>query len=186
MVIGNGFLAGLALSAGLALPVGADALEVHKWLDGRGVMHYSESPPLDATDIASVETLQLNDEYKASASAKRGYKAILEVAERLEASRLVRERQRAREDAQERRATESMSAPQYGARTGGYPITFPYASGYHSRHYIPHYRYYDSFPYDGSVGLARGSFVPSVKQRSFFHNPAARARAEGGEPFSLH
>lgn len=169
------------LAAGLALPVNLNALDVHRWVDEQGVAHYSGSPP-ESTDMATIETFKYNDSYQTS---EPNYQSILELAEELEQSRLARERLRAREAAQARDLTPEpvVVVPPYSGGAA-YPITSPYyPSGYyHHRPFDNDFSYDDDdFPYDNSSGLRRGSFVPGVKQRSFFHNPAARARAMGGE-----
>lgn len=176
---------GLALAAALAGSPNLSALEVHKWIDERGVAHYSGSPP-ESADMAAIETFEYNDSYRTS---EPDYKSILELAKELEQSRLARERLRAREAAQASALTPApiVGIPPYNGGVA-YPITSPYyPSGFYDHHfgdadfpYDDDFPYNDSFPYGNSSGLQRGSFVPGVKQSSFFHNPAARANAMGG------
>lgn len=188
----NNLMAGLTLAAGLLLPLTVGALEVHKWTDAQGVVHYSESPP-DSSDIASVEMFEVQSEYEAPAeSSREKYRSLLEVAKELEKSRLAREEARAEREARAREQWQQvMAPPAYAGVTAGYPVGFAYSQGYyHNRFGYPfgHFQGFGGFSQSDRFGpiLNRGQFVPNVQFRPFQnYNPAARAQAIGGEARSL-
>jgi len=179
----------LALFA-LAFPFAASALEVYKWTDEDGVVHYSESRPrTEAADIGSLETFEIDNAPRPGDDSASDYRTMLDVAERLEQSRLARERARAEQATQRaQQAATNTDATQYMDDDVGYPVMYPRTGGY----YRPYYPYYPYTPrpypyYDHSTWpLNRGTFVPDIKQRAVPYNPAARARAEGGEAIRTH
>jgi len=179
----------LALFA-LAFPFAVSALEVYKWTDEDGVVHYSESRPrAEAADIGSLETFEIDNAPRRGDASAGNYRTLLDVAERLEQSRLARERVRAEQATQRaQQAATNTDATQYMDDDVGYPVMYPRTGGY----YRPYYPYYPYTPrpypyYDHSTWpLNRGTFVPDIKQRAVPYNPAARARAEGGEAIRTH
>ncbi|GEM_PF-2644755 len=166
----------------LTFPFAASALEVYKWTDDNGVVHYSESlPRIEADDRGSLETFHIaNDRGPADAEANR-YRTMLEVAERLEQSRLARERARAHEFRVSPLGQPPAVTAPYADDSVNYRVIDPYVSRYYHPHYPQSYR---PQPYDdhSTWPLNRGTTVPDVRQRADSYNPAARARAEGGEP----
>lgn len=173
---------GLALAAGFVLPTTAGALEVHKWANAQGLVHYSESPPPDAADMASMETFEVNSDYASPDESRDRYRAMLEVAKELEASRLANERARAEQEAREFEQWRQLMAipPAYAGET--YPIAYPFTSGFFHNPFFPQFRF-SSDRFGGPI-LNRGTFVPDVKFRPFQgFNPAARAGAMGGVAF---
>lgn len=178
----------LALFA-LIFPFAASALEVYKWTDDDGVVHYSESRPrTKAGDIASLETFQIDNEHPPGDASASDYQSMLDVAEQLEQSRLARERARAQELRDARQLQPIAVTPRYADDDVNYPHIYSRASGYY-RPYYPHYpyayraqRYYDHSTWP----INRGTFVPDIRQRADSYNPAARARAEGGEAIRTH
>lgn len=187
----NNLSMGLALVGSLMLPFTAAALEVHKWTDAQGVVHYSESPP-GSTDIASVETFEVQSEYKApDQSTEEKYRSLLEVADALEKSRLAREEARAEREARAREQWQQAMAPAYAGAAAGYPVGYAYSPGYYQNRFGFPFRHFGSFGRFSQFDrfgpfLNRGQFVPDVQFRPFQNfNPAARARAIGGEARSL-
>jgi hypothetical protein len=161
--------------------MGANALEVYKWVDAQGVTHYSDSPPPESVDMASAETLEVLSDYEAPAESKDNYRAILAVANDLERSRLARERIRAAE--QSRAQTQQfMGAPTY-AGGYGYGAAFPFFSSPFAFHgpFFPHTGFFNRLQGPSHPLLLRGNFVPDVRFRPPFFSPSAIARARGGE-----
>jgi len=168
----------------LTCPFAASALEVYKWTGDDGVVHYSESRPrTEPDDRASLETFHIaNDRGAGDAEASR-YRSMLNVAERLEQSRLARERARAHEFRDAPQGQPPAVTPPDADDNVNSRVIYPYASGYYRPHY-PHYPqlYRPQSYYDRSTWpLNRGTVVPDVRQRADSYHPAARARAEGGE-----
>lgn len=98
---------------------GAMAESVYTWRDADGGMHYSDTPP---PAHVNYQTLELPPPPPPPPAAAGDYRAVLDVAERLQAARLERERLRlAREQAavealQTRQATaHGDDAPRYSA-----------------------------------------------------------------------
>ncbi|MGI8740281.1 MAG: DUF4124 domain-containing protein [Gammaproteobacteria bacterium] len=86
----------------LTYPFATSALDVYKWTDGDGVVHYSESRPrAGAGDVASLKTFEIANERSPGDAEASRYRSMLDVAERLEQSRLARERTRAIRDARQ-------------------------------------------------------------------------------------
>ncbi|MGH8502518.1 MAG: DUF4124 domain-containing protein [Gammaproteobacteria bacterium] len=183
----------LALFA-LAFPFAVSALEVYKWTDEDGVVHYSESRPrAEAADIGSLETFEIDNAPRPGDASAGDYRTLLDVAERLEQSRLARERARAEQATQRaQQAATTTDTTQYTDDNVGYPVMYPRTGGYYRYPYYPHMPHFPYTPrlfphYDHSTWpLNRGTFVPDIKQRLVPYNPAARARAEGGEAIRTH
>ncbi len=177
-----------ALTAGLMLSMTASALEVHKRTDAQGVVHYSESPPPDSANIASVETLEVKSDYK-NPSPKENYYSIPNQRKRLKKSHLRQERARAQREARQMRYEQQteriLIVPQYA---GGYSTVYPYMP-YHYGIYrpcLPHRTCLPFFLPDRFTGLhPRGNFRPGVKQHSCYVNPVAWARPIGGTPLRV-
>jgi hypothetical protein len=80
-------VAGLLLAAATA-----DARELFKWIAQDGSVHYGEVLP--DTGVAYSETLEVVPAETSPAAPDYDYRAILEIADRLQADRLARERVR--------------------------------------------------------------------------------------------
>lgn len=178
----------LALFA-LALPFAASALEVYKWTDEHGVVHYSELRPRSAAaDLGSLETFKIDNQPASGDHSAGDYHTMLDVAKQLEQSRLARERIRAEQAARQAQRTATTAiTPGYADGDAGYTMSYPRYGGYYRPyypHFPPHLPYLPRpYPYYGhsTLPMNRGMFVPDVKLRVEPYNPAARARAEGGE-----
>lgn len=198
---------GAVLTMGMMPPITAAALEVHKWVDPHGVVHYSEAPPPESSaDMASIETLEISNDYEPVVPPEENYYSIQNQARRLEARRLSLEQARAEQQAQEATARYEQQLQQaiVVPQSTGYDTDYDYGAGdangyfvgsgyYYNPYYgypVPYYPSLDhafrNFSYNRSIGMSpRGSFVPDVKQRAPYFNPAARARMIGGEAFPL-
>lgn len=120
-------------------------LEVYKWVDDQGVTHYSSGPPPDRTAIGEdLEMLQLDSTARSGAS-EQDYFSVTNQAERLEASRLARERLRLEREklrlqqAQSRKPAPVVEAPARESYIVRYPAHFghfPHAGHRFARH--PH------------------------------------------------
>ncbi len=171
----------VALTAGFLLPGQAAAVEVYKWMDEQGIVHYSGSPPPEA--VTEFATLEFPNEYDAPSESENHHLAMLQVAKELEKSRLAREKIRAEQEALERQRSQRIMAIPPAYEDGAYYPLYPYATGFFHRPFFPHFKF---FPHDPRLGLInRGIFVPDVKFRPFQgFDPAARARTIGGEAFA--
>lgn len=109
----------------LLVCLSAFALEIYRWTDADGVVHFSESPPDDPR--IPVQTLLLEEH---GDTASGDLKEVLDVADRLEASRLAREQARA-EAAEASREAQRQAAPQETTEPREVPVYV----------YPPHRRY---------------------------------------------
>jgi hypothetical protein len=84
---------GLSMALSLLLvhaPVAAR--EIYKWVDERGATHFGETLPVGS--VASLEVLEVRDAQVVPGVVLGDYSAILDMANRLQADRLERERLR--------------------------------------------------------------------------------------------
>lgn len=108
---------------------GATAEPVYTWRDADGGMHYSDTPPPAQVDY---QTLELSPPPPPQPAAAGDYRAVLDVAERLQASRLERERlrlereQAAVEALQTRQATAHEDEDDDAARDSAPWFVFPH------------------------------------------------------------
>lgn len=84
-------LAGAVVCLWLSAALAADP--VYKWEGPDGVTHYSETPPAAAADM-NLEVIELSPPPPSQPADPADYRALLEVADRLQAARLERERLR--------------------------------------------------------------------------------------------
>ena len=115
------------LLATLAVATHVDAAEIYKWVDEEGVIHFSDTKPVDAASVESLRVHQTNapdynpadDPYSIRNQAKR----IGETWERLE---------KERDERQEKRREEELRQP-----TFVYQPYDPYYAGYRYPYYRP-------------------------------------------------
>lgn len=188
MVWRNRWTTGVVMALSAALPLTASALEVYKWTDEQGVVHYSGSPPPESVDMAALETFEVPSEYEAPAESKEDKaRSLLKVAKELEESRLAREEARAEREAQARDQWQRMLAPPAYTYTGGYAAAYFYPQSYYPGFGYPHFGRFPHFGqspflHDPRMGpiLNRGQFVPGVKFQPF--QPRYTAPAPGVPP----
>ncbi|WP_158675324.1 DUF4124 domain-containing protein [Thiohalobacter thiocyanaticus] len=75
------------------LPVALAAAPIYKWEGTDGSTYYSETPPAPHADV-DYEVIELSPEAPSQPPAAGGYRAVLDVADSLQAARLERERLR--------------------------------------------------------------------------------------------
>jgi hypothetical protein len=115
------------LLATLAVAARVDAAEIYKWVDEEGVIHFSDTKPVDAASVESLLVHQTNapdynptdDPYSIRNQAKR----VGETWERLE---------KERDERQEKRREEALRQPTYVHQ----PYD-PYYAGYRYPYYRP-------------------------------------------------
>jgi hypothetical protein len=121
----------------------ASGVEVYKWTESDGVIHYAEAPP--ESGLASLEILDVVVAKPAS-PAVADYQSVLDVASSIEASRLERERVRLEREKlllQKRQLKQSqlLAEQYYDNRAGAGVYYMPY---YRSRYPLkpyPHHNY---------------------------------------------
>ncbi len=165
----------------------AYAAQVYKWMDHGGVTHYDQQPPEDSTVLVQVLDVPNSSAYP---EGRSNYAKIIELAEKLERSRLERERLRL---AKEQVRTASSSAVQATDRAhdpvvqyrfiahpvyrhrGHHRFGHRYTSGrtkhrYHNHNYKRikrHYQKYNGGRAAKYITAHRGSRSSAFKQRSF-------------------
>lgn len=127
----------LALLAATSPALGG---EIYRWVDEQGVTNFSQTPPDDPVQDARV--LHLNP---LSTIPSVDVTALLEVAERLEASRLAREQARAaqRQATREARLQEQETPP---VITTYQPPVLLHTGFRTPRHLYPHFRPIEKLP----------------------------------------
>ena len=122
----------------LFLAIEANAGTVYKWVDRSGVTHYDQEPPEDSNIVAELLFIPDAAEYPARSSS---YASIIELAERLERSRLERERLRL---AKEQALTLASLGGQSNVRNDDETVRYRFIAqpGYPHPHHRFHSKYY--------------------------------------------
>ena len=125
-------------------PAVLQAAAIHKWVDEKGVTHYSDEPPptaaVDSTQL-DITTGKARDAEGAAASAEEDYYSIANQWQRMQreqALRQQREIERAAIQADHAQAQASQAQQYYryddDYRRGRYVIAYPYRYKKHRKH----------------------------------------------------